>query len=138
MRDCGGDPQRLLVIDDDPGCRCTFGCLLRKLGHTVEEAESGSVGLAMLRQIPVDLVLTDLNMPGLTGWEVARLAKAMHPGLPVILMTGGAATIPPDKPERTWVDAILAKPCGVAEMQRAIGRLTRDLADAVVPAASGV
>ena len=75
--------------------------------------------------------MTDLVMPGLTGWDVARLVKAVHPRLPVVLVTGCAETIPPDQPERTWVDAILAKPCGVEEIQAVVGALTRDLADAV-------
>ncbi|HSD50237.1 MAG TPA: response regulator [Candidatus Methylomirabilis sp.] len=131
MTDCGSAPRRLLVIDDDPACRILFGFLLRKLGHTVDEAETGSAGLAMLRQQPVDLVMTDLMMPGLTGWDVARLAKAMHPRLPVVLVTAWAPMIPPDQPERKCVDAILGKPCGVAEIQTAIGALTRELADPV-------
>ncbi|HSB82061.1 MAG TPA: response regulator [Candidatus Methylomirabilis sp.] len=130
MTDCGSVPRRLLLIDDDPSLRTTVGCLLRKFGHTVEVAESGSAGLALLRQKPVDLVLTDLKMPGLTGWDVARLVKATHPRLPVVLVTGCAQTIPPDQPERSWVDAILAKPCGAAAMLAVIGALTRDLADA--------
>jgi CheY-like chemotaxis protein len=126
-----------LVIDDDPACRFTMGCLLRRLGHTVDEAESGSAGVAILRQKPVDLVMTDLMMPGLTGWDVARLAKTIHPRLPVVLVTGCMHMIPPDQPELTCVDAILAKPCGVAEMQRVIGGLTRGPADTVAPAAPG-
>ena len=69
-------------------------------------------------------------MPGLTGWVVARLVKAMRPHLPVVLVTGEAYAIPLDQPERTWVDAILAKPCGVAAMQAVIDALTRDRADA--------
>lgn len=129
MMDFGIVPRRLLVIDDDPSFRKTVECLLRKLGHTVDVAESGSAGIALLRQKRVDLVMTDLSMPGLTGWEVARLVKVMHPRLPVLLVTGCAPTIPPDQPERTWVDAILAKPCGVAAMQAVIGALTRDLAE---------
>jgi CheY-like chemotaxis protein len=130
MTDSGRVPRRLLIIDDDPACRTTVGWLLRKLGHTVAEAESGSAGLALLRQQPVDLVMTDLTMPGLTGWAVARLVKAMRPRLPVVLVTGDAYAIPPDQPERAWVDAILAKPCRVAAMQTVIGALTRDCNDA--------
>jgi len=131
MADSGSAPRRLLIIDDDPACRTTFGCLLRKFGHTVDVVESGSAGLALLLQKPVDLVMTDLSMPGLTGWDVARLVKAIHPRLPVVLVTGSAQTMPPTQPERTWVDAILAKPCGAAAVQTVIGDLTRDLADAV-------
>jgi CheY-like chemotaxis protein len=131
MTDARSVPRRLLVIDDDPSCRRTIACLLQKLGHTVEAAESGSAGLAFLRQQSVDLVMTDLRMPGLTGWAVARLVKAMRPHLPVVLVTGDAGAIPLDQPERRFVDAILAKPCAAAAMQAVIGPLTRDLADAV-------
>jgi len=120
----GKAPRHLLVIDDNPACRHTFGCLLRRLGHQVEEAENGSAGLAVLRQTPVDLVLTDLRMPGLTGWEVARRAKALQPGLPVVLVTGSAHAIAPDQPERRFVDAILAKPCELATLQAVLGALT--------------
>lgn len=130
MTDAGSAPRRLLVIDDDPSFRTTVEHLLRKCGHTVAVAESGSAGLALLRQTPVDLVLTDLRMPGLTGWDVARLVKAMHPRLPVVLVTGDADAMPPDQPERAWVDAILAKPCGLAAVQTVIGTLTRDCPDA--------
>jgi two-component system response regulator YesN len=95
----------------------------------VDATESGSAGLAILRQQPVDLVMTDLTMPGLTGWDVARLVKAMHPRLPVVLVTGSAQAIAPDKPERQFVDAILAKPCGAAALQAVIDPLTRHLAN---------
>ena len=124
MTDRRSVSRRLLLVDDDAACRTAVGSLLRTLGHTVAEAESGSAGLALLRRQPVDLVLTDLRMPGLTGWDVARLAKAMHPHLPVVLVTGYAATIPHDHPERRYVDALLAKPCELTEIQTVIGALT--------------
>jgi CheY-like chemotaxis protein len=120
-------PRHLLIIDDDPSFRHTFGYLLRRLGHRVEEAEGGVAGLARLRETPVDLVLTDLTMPDLTGWEVARRAKSMYPGLPVVLVTGCAHAIAPDQPERRFVDLILAKPCGLTQVQAAVGALTMDV-----------
>ena len=130
MTGSGRSPRRFLVIDDNSACRGTLAWLLRKLGHTVAEAKSGSAGLTILRQQPVDLVLTDLTMPGLTGWAVAQLVKAMHPRLPVVLVTGSAHAIAPDQPERQFVDAILAKPCGVAALQGVIDPLTRPRATA--------
>lgn len=131
MTDSESSSRRLLVIDDDPSCRTTIAFLLQRLGHTVEAAESGSAGLTILRQVPVDVVMTDLTMPGLTGWDVARLAKAMRPRLPVVLVTGCAHTISPDQLELQFVDAILPKPFGVAAIQAVIGALTRDLSDRV-------
>jgi CheY-like chemotaxis protein len=109
----------------------TFACLLQTLGYTVAEAENGSAGLAILREQPVDLVMTDLMMPGLTGWDVARLAKAMHPRVPVVLVTGDPGAIPLDQTGRRHVDALLVKPCGRAEIQAVIDPLARDFADAV-------
>lgn len=125
MTDRTSTPRRLLVIADDPSCRQTIVRLLQTLGHTVDAVETGSAGLALLRQKPVDLIMTDLVMPGLNGWDVARLAKAMRPGLPVILVTGCAHTIAPDQLERQCVDAILEKPCGAAAMQAAIDPLIK-------------
>jgi two-component system capsular synthesis sensor histidine kinase RcsC len=141
MTDCENTPRRLLVIDDDPAFRKTIAHALQTLGHVVAEAESGSVGLAILREQPVDLVMTDLNMPGLTGWAVARLVKAMYPNLPVVLVTGDAHVMQVDRPERRYVDVLLAKPYDLAEIQAVIDALTRDRADALgsrTPARGGL
>lgn len=119
-------PRRLLCIDDDPLVRRTLACLLRSYGHTVEEADDGSVGLAILSQRPVDLILTDLGMPGLSGWDVARAVKSQSPHLPVVLVTGWANTIAMENPARIFVDAILPKPCPIEEVQDTIGRLTEE------------
>ncbi len=117
-------PRCLLVLDDDPLVRMTLARLLRNAGYTVEEADDGTTGLAILSQTPVDLVLTDLGMPGLNGWEVARAVKAHNPHLPVILVTGWADAIAIEHQGRAFVDAILPKPCGFQEIQTVIGRLT--------------
>jgi CheY-like chemotaxis protein len=136
MKDCLSTPRRLLVIDDDPSCRTAMAYLLQRLGHMVDEAENGIAGLALLGQKLVDLVVTDLMMPGLTGWDVARLAKTMQPGLPVVLVTGAAHLIAPDQPQRTWVDVILPKPIVVPAMLAVIGTLTRDRPDPLGPGGS--
>ncbi len=133
MAESESTSRRVLVIDDDPAFRTTVAFLLQRLGYTVHAAESGSAGIALLRQRPVDVVLTDLLMPGLTGWDVGRLVKAMHPRLPVVLVTGAAHTIDPDQPERRFVDAILAKPVGLAAMQAVIGPLALGLSGTVGP-----
>lgn len=119
-------PRRLLCIDDDARLRTTLTYRLRYAGHTVEEAEDGATGLAILKATPVDLVLTDLDMPGLSGWDVARAAKAVRPHVPVVLVTGRADSLSADQAELGLVNAILGKPCPFAEIQAVIGRLTGD------------
>jgi CheY-like chemotaxis protein len=113
-------PQRLLVIDDEPLVRKTIAGLLRMVGHTVAEAENGPAGLSLLGRTAIDLVLTDLGMPGMNGWEVARSVKATRPSLPVVLLTGWGEQAPGEPEGRQHVDVILGKPVRLADLRQAI------------------
>ena len=81
------DPATLLVADDDPGLRESLGRTLTRAGYNVVLASDGRAALERLRTGGLDLVLTDLKMPGLTGIEVLRATKAIAPDLDVILLT---------------------------------------------------
>jgi CheY-like chemotaxis protein len=115
---------QLLLIDDEEPVRTTIASLLRAVGYTVIDADSGDQGLACLMGGSVDLVITDLGMPGMTGWEVAERIKATHPSLPVILLTGWGHQIPDTIRERDAVDMVLAKPVRLVDLQDAISRVT--------------
>jgi len=86
--------------------------VLRREGHVVACAPSGRDALDHLAAGPaVDVVLTDLGMPDVNGWEVARVAKERMPELPVGLVTGWADDVDlATAVERATVDFILAKP----------------------------
>ena len=128
---------RLLLIDDSAPFRQTLASLLRVAGHTVFEADTGAAGLALLRQHALDLVMTDLDMRGLTGWDVARLIKATYPHLPVVLVTGGTGSVAPDRRTPAPVDAILWKPFPFAELLAVLGRLTRGGSSALIGVVGG-
>ncbi|MGB4782602.1 response regulator, partial [Candidatus Methylomirabilis sp.] len=113
-------PLKLLVIDDDPLLTQTLGELLRILGHEAAIATSGEEGLTRLAAERFDMVLTDLGMPEMSGWEVAQAVKARWPQLPVILVTGWGDTVEHDRLEGTGVDVVLAKPYTVAQLQHAL------------------
>jgi two-component system, NtrC family, response regulator HydG len=81
------EPRRLLVADDDPGLRESLNRTLTRAGYSVLLASDGRAALELLQGGRVDLVLTDLKMPGLTGIELLRAAKAIVPDLDVILLT---------------------------------------------------
>lgn len=82
-------PRRVLLIDDQPEVRAGLADLLRADGHGVLEAGDGPEALARLEAgEEVDVVLTDLGMPGMTGRDVARAIRARWPGLRVGLVTG--------------------------------------------------
>ncbi|MER3486483.1 MAG: hypothetical protein C4345_11450, partial [Chloroflexota bacterium] len=71
---------------------------------------------------PYDIVLTDLGMPEVNGWAVARAVKAAAPNVPVILVTGWGAEVAEAELQANGVDAILPKPYRIAELR---GLLTR-------------
>ena len=75
-----------------------------------------------------DLVLTDLGMPGLGGWEVARAVKQRHPGMPVGLITGWGDSIDAADAARRGVDFLLAKPFQMRDLHEALARVLGDRA----------
>src|SRR5213082_1196083 len=81
------EPATLLVADDDPGLRESLERTLTREGYRVVLASDGRAALERVQAGGVDLIVTDLKMPGLTGLELLRAAKAIAPDLDVILLT---------------------------------------------------
>jgi CheY-like chemotaxis protein len=117
-------PRRLLLIDDESTVRQTLSALLRQAGHHVTEHDEGAKGLAFLGERSVDLVLTDLGMPAMSGWDVTRAVKAVNPHLPVILLTGWGEHPASQVDHPSLVDCILGKPVRLDELLVAIEQLT--------------
>jgi len=100
-RDTRGE-ERILLIDDDASVRRTVQRMLRSAGYDVHAVGSGDEGLAHLESHPVDLLITDVMMPGLSGFEVA---DRVSPDLPVIFISGYTEELMGDRRGR-----FLAKP----------------------------
>src|SRR5256712_576827 len=81
------DPATLLIADDDPGLRESLERTLTREGYRVVLASDGRAALERVQAGGVDLIVTDLKMPGLTGLELLRAAKALMPDVDVILLT---------------------------------------------------
>ncbi|MCA6061911.1 sigma-54-dependent Fis family transcriptional regulator [Thalassolituus sp. ST750PaO-4] len=79
--------MRLLVVEDDPRLREAIVDTLMLKGHEVCEAPNGVEAIAIVRSQNLDLVLSDINMPGMDGLELLQTIKQEHPWLPVVLMT---------------------------------------------------
>lgn len=80
----------VLVVDDDSAVRDVVCRMLRRLGYHVLEASGGEEALARMRDGagPIDLLLTDVVMPGMDGRRLSERARAEQPGLPVLFMSG--------------------------------------------------
>jgi CheY-like chemotaxis protein len=79
---------RILLVDDSPVERMALGHFLRRAGYKVDEAEDGRSALAHLQNRECDLLLLDLQMPGMSGFEVLTYLQKHRRGLPVILLSG--------------------------------------------------
>jgi two-component system KDP operon response regulator KdpE len=78
---------RILVVDDEPAIRRALRPPLMELGFQVAEASRGEEALQTLRAAPYDVVLLDMNMPGIGGMETLRRIRAFAPRLPVLMLT---------------------------------------------------
>lgn len=111
--------QEILLVDDDLGILHTSRDLLELEGMAVRCAESGKQALLELKEKSFHLMITDLNMPGMNGLELARKAAAIAPGMPIIMMTGD---IPPEisRLAEASIAAVITKPCYPIEMLETI------------------
>ncbi len=86
-----GDGKTVLVIEDEPVVRGLIVEVLADMGFAVVEATDGSRGLEILKsRQKIDLLISDVGLPGLSGGQVAEAARRLRPGLKVIFMTGYA------------------------------------------------
>ena len=81
-------PPRVLLIDEDPNLREIVSSLLASFGYDCQTAADGRGGLARFHEGGWDIVLTDLAMPEMSGWEVIDAIRQQAPTLPIVLMTG--------------------------------------------------
>lgn len=100
----------ILVIEDEEMVRNILGSLLVQGEHNVYKASSGKEGLDIFDKEAIDMVFTDVGMPGMSGWEVAKSIKAKNPRIPVALITGWGIQIDDEKMKESGADLILNKP----------------------------
>ena len=108
----------ILVIDDETDVRELVADVLTGQGHTIAVAAGGREGLARFETGRYDLVVTDLGMPDINGWEVARAIKSSRSDMPVLLLTGWADAVDPADAAR--VDGIIKKPFDLKQLAAAI------------------
>ena len=116
---------RILAVEDEPEVLDVVRAMLASAGHTVMSAASGREALELFEREPVDVVVTDLGMPGMTGLALAEEVKRRRP-VPVLLLTGWADEL--DAAHARHVDVLLAKP---VTRERLVGGLAKAMPDRV-------
>lgn len=105
----GKTPKQILIIDDDEAVRDSLRNVLEVAGYAVCTAKDGQEGTERLRAKRFDLVVLDLNLPIVSGWDVLDLVKAELPSLPLIILSGELRQCESGAFDRR--DVVLEKPC---------------------------
>ena len=101
---------RVLLIEDDEDNRELMGEVLQDAGYEVVLVASGAEGLRTLAEQSIDVIVTDLGMPGMGGLEVAQAAKEIAPSVPVVVITGFTDREDIKRARGREIDAVLVKP----------------------------
>lgn len=122
--------ERILVVDDEEQNIQMLQQMLERLGYRVTGRTSGIDALSAFRAQPdkFDLVVTDLNMPNMTGTDLARELREIRPGIAVILCTGFSEMISEKEAQALGIQRIIMKPAVTAEIAQAV----RSVIDAAV------
>jgi len=115
----------VLVMDDDEDQRVLVREILSREGHRVEEAADGATGLRLFGASRPDVVITDINMPGIDGHEVISALKLAHADVPVIAMSGGGAVAKDElllRAARLGATEVIMKPFEFRQLVGAVGR----------------
>ena len=111
---------QIIVIDDDEGNRRSTDLALRKDGYAVASFGNGAEGLDHLRAHGADLLVTDLRMPGMDGLAVLKQAKAIDPGLAVLMITGFGSVESAVDAMKQGADDYLQKPVNLVELRKRV------------------
>lgn len=121
-----GPRKTIMVVDDDRDHLRLLGSVLRPLGFLVQSAEDGETALALLGDCRPDLFVLDIDMPGLTGWELAQKLRydTDHGATPIIMVTGHALEARALADRNPLHDAFIVKPYSLGDfVERAAGLL---------------
>ena len=117
--------RRILVVDDQASIRGLLHVALTEAGADVSTASSGTDAIVMVGVSPPDLILLDLAMPGMTGWQVLEALKASRKtaGIPVVLQTSAEDFASFDKARKLSVAAFVSKPFRLSEVVETCRRI---------------
>ncbi len=116
--------KRILVIDDEPTLLKALATVLEQSGFQVFTARSGREASAAIQKHPIDLLITDLNMPDEDGIEIIRRLKKAHPQIKVIAMSGAFGPNIMTVAQKLGADATLSKPMTASQLLECILKLS--------------
>ncbi len=115
--------ERLLIVDDEPSIRESLTFVLTEIGYSLRAAEDGFSALIEIRKEIPDMILSDLNMPGMSGFEFLSVVRRQFPAIPVIAMSGAFSG--DEAPSGVVADAFYQKGSSPGALLMIMGALPR-------------
>ncbi|MBW8863434.1 MAG: sigma-54-dependent Fis family transcriptional regulator [Verrucomicrobia bacterium] len=113
-------PAKILLVEDDPAIVVTLHRVLAGEGYDVSIEKTGDSGLARAKESPVDLVITDLKLPGISGLELVRELHAARPRLPILMITAHGTTETAIEATQAGAYDYLLKPFDIPELLKLV------------------
>jgi DNA-binding response OmpR family regulator len=111
-------PKRILVVDDDPHIRRLVSLALTEdTSYEVSDVSSAEAALLHISRQPVDLLLTDLKMPGMSGIELIQRVRQLDPGTAIVVFTISPEDVSPQLQSELQIDYVLAKPANAEQLR---------------------
>jgi DNA-binding response OmpR family regulator len=111
---------RILVIDDEDVIRDFLAEMFATAGYEADVAAGGPEGIAMFDSGRYDLVFSDLGLPDMSGWDVAKAIRARDAQVPIVLLSGWGIQVDDIRIKECGVDIVLSKPCQMEELLNAV------------------
>jgi len=122
------EPKRILLVEDDRDTLTVLRENLKRAGYQVVEAQSGEEGLVAFKRYKPDLVILDVALPGIDGWEVLRRIKAgpISRKTPVVMLTGKTDNADRIKGYEIGADFYMTKPYNVQKLLTVVRSIVRE------------
>jgi DNA-binding response OmpR family regulator len=117
--------ERVLIVEDDPPLRLAMTKALKAAGYDVTTAKAGDEGLEAALANPPDVVLLDVMLPGMNGYEVLAELRKHDPELPIVMITAKGEEADKVRGLSLGADEYVVKPVGLAELQARVGAALR-------------
>ncbi len=118
-------PAKVLLVEDDPLLRTVLSQVVQTLGYHVDEVASGPEAIALFSEARHDLLVTDLSMSGMSGWEVTHRVRTIEPRVAIIILTGYATDADHERAQAERI-TLLQKPVPMERLLEIVAAIMTD------------
>lgn len=115
------EKRNILIVDDDNHYLELVECIVEQAGLSARYATSGEEAVGMLKEGRFATLITDLNMPGMDGFELAMIAKELYPNIKIVMMTGDISPDVTRLAAQAGIAKVVSKPVGAVQIMRIVG-----------------